>query len=312
VNRIQDPTDKTIKSAIALLRSGKLVALPTETVYGLAADARNEEAVKAIYSVKGRPSHNPLIAHIFDPNDAGDYGVLNPTAHALIEAFWPGPLTLVLPKKTSNLSDIAGAGLDTLAMRCPDTIWRERFLVSGYRGPIYMPSANRSGKISPTTAKHVEEDLGDDIALIVDGGACENGIESTVLKMEDDHVVLLRPGAIPVEALVPFISDLRLPEDSARPSAPGMLDSHYAPKAQVRLNATDKRNDEAYLGFGPTDIEADFNLSPSGDLKEAAQNLYAALRMLDNQPTIAVAHIPDKGLGEAINDRLRRAAADRE
>ncbi len=302
---------ESYEKAVSLLRLGRLVALPTETVYGLAADAKNDDAVRQIYAVKNRPPHNPLIAHIFDPKDAGMYVALNDIAKTLITAFWPGPLTLVLPKTSVNLSDVAGADLDTLAIRCPKAKWADAFLDLGYRGPIYMPSANRSGHISPTTARHVADDLGDKIDLIIDAGPCPSGIESTVLKIESDHAVLLRPGAIPVSHFVPYISDLRLPEKSERISAPGMLESHYAPNAKVRLNAKSKKAGEAFLAFGPTHIEADYNLSPSGDLNEAARKLYAALRILDRKPVIAIAPIPTKGIGSAINDRLRRAAADK-
>jgi len=229
-----------------------------------------------------------------------------------MKAFWPGPLTLVLPKSNQNISLVAGAGLDTVAIRYPKANWVTEFKKAGFEGPIVMPSANRSGHVSPTTAAHVLEDLGENIDLILDGGECPNGIESTVLKIEDDHAVLLRPGAIAAEEFVPYISDLRLPVKSSTPIAPGMLKSHYAPKAAVRLNATAKRNGEAFLGFGANAKDADFNLSQSGDLAEAARNLYSALRNLDNVSVIAVAPIPNNGLGAAINDRLRRAAADRD
>ncbi len=301
--------------AVEILRGGGLVALPTETVYGLAADAANDKAVMRIYAAKGRPSHNPLIAHIFEPKDARSLVKISPLAQCLMDNFWPGPLTLVLPKITDKISGAAGVGLDTLAIRCPATSWVSAFLELGFHGPIVMPSANRSGHISPTTARHVADDLGDKVDLIIDSGECPNGIESTVLKIEDDHTVLLRPGAIPAEDFVPYISDLRLPGitfPASAPAAPGMLKSHYAPKASVRLNALSKRPGEAYLAFGPSTIEYDYNLSPEGDLIEAARNLYSALRALDKVDTIAIAPIPKKGLGEAINDRLRRAAADRD
>lgn len=280
--------------------------MPTETVYGLAADANNPEAVKRIYTVKGRPAHNPLIAHVLSPGTAGDLAELSHVAKDLISAFWPGPLTLVLPRKTQHPGE-----LPTIAMRCPDTAWRHAFIEAGFEGHLVMPSANRSGHVSPTTAHHVAEDLGSQVDIIVDAGPCPDGIESTIIKIENDHSVLLRPGALPTSALAPFISDLRLPDANTPVAAPGMLKSHYAPKAKVRLNATDKRSDEAYLAFGPTDIEFDMSLSETGDLAEAAQHLYSALRHLDTVKTIAVAPIPVQGLGEAINDRLRRAAADR-
>lgn len=298
--------------AVRILRAGGVVALPTETVYGLAADASQDKAVAKIYKAKGRPSYNPLIAHIFDPADAGKFVQVNELAQTLIDVFWPGSLTLVLPKTSGLISPVASAGLNSLAIRCPKTDWAETFLDLGYRGPIFMPSANRSGHISPSRAQHVLDDLGDKIDMIIDGGDCPAGIESTVLKIEGDRAILLRPGAIPVEAFIPYISDLRFAETASAPIAPGMLKSHYAPRAKVRLNAVRKQAGEAYLAFGPTQIDADFNLSPNGDLTEAARNLYGALRSLDNVEVIAIAPIPTLGLGAAINDRLNRAAADKD
>lgn len=303
---------QSVQTAAEVLQSGGLVALPTETVYGLAANALDDDAVARIYKAKGRPSHNPLIVHVFKPSDAGRWARINKLAASLIAHFWPGPLTLVLPKSKKFISAKAGAGLDTVAIRCPDINWTQAMIAAGFNGPVVMPSANRSGHVSPTTAAHVADDLGDRVDIILDGGTCPNGIESTVLKIEADHAVLLRPGAIPTDAFVPFISDLRLAGSGSNISAPGMLKSHYAPKAKVRLNATDKKPGEAYMAFGSTDIKADYNLSETGDLSEAARNLYHALRLLDKVDTIAVAPISSHGLGEAINDRLNRAAADKE
>lgn len=303
---------ETIKNAAETLAAGGLVALPTETVYGLAGHALNDHAVKRIYAVKGRPSHNPLILHVFDPADAKDWAIINELAAALINAFWPGPLTLVLPKTNRQISKIAAAGLKTIAVRCPKTNWAQAFKAAGFDGPIFMPSANLSGHVSPTEARHVFDDLGKQVDLILDGGTCPKGIESTILKIEEYHAILLRPGAIPIEDFVPYISDLRLPTDKARISAPGMLKSHYAPNALIRLNAKIKRPGENYIAFGPTDIDAEFNLSENGNLAEAAQNLYKALRLLDKVDTIAVAPIPKTGLGASINDRLKRAAADKD
>jgi len=297
--------------AAKTLANGGLVALPTETVYGLAANALDDAAVRQVYEAKGRPAHNPLIVHVFDKSHAIKWSKINAMAAALIDNFWPGPLTLVLPKSGRSVSGAAGAGLETVAIRCPDVSWTKVFIRSGFDGPIVMPSANRSGHISPTTAQHVADDLGEKIDLILDGGTCPNGIESTVLKIEDDYAVLLRPGAIPAEEFVPFISDLRLPRKDGNISAPGMLKSHYAPKALIRLNATSRKPGEAFLAFGPAGVAADFNLSEKGDLAEAARNLYKALRQLDTVSTIAIAPIPRSGLGAAINDRLQRAAADR-
>lgn len=300
--------------AIDLLAAGKLVALPTETVYGLAALASDDKAVQSIYRAKGRPSHNPLIAHICRLETAHELAEVSPLAQKLIERFWPGPLTLVLPKTDSaNISIHAGANLNTIAIRYPDAHWTESFHALGFDAPLVMPSANISGHISPTTAQHVFEDLGDKIDLILDAGPCKSGVESTVLAIKDDYAVLLRPGAIPVEAFAPYIPDLRLAEKTASPIAPGMLESHYAPHAQVRLNATRQNANEAFLAFGPTDIKADLNLSLTSDLEEASHKLYACLRALDKTgvKSIAVAPIPFTGLGLAINDRLRRAAAGR-
>ncbi len=311
MTRVLKSSADSFKRAVDILRAGGLVALPTETVYGLAADAANDDAVKKIYAAKGRPTHNPLIAHIFDPKDAEKFVDISPLAQQLMDVFWPGPLTLVLPKTSEDISLAAGAGLDTLAVRCPKAKWAKAFLKLGFRGPIVMPSANRSGHVSPTTAQHVLDDLGKTIDMIIDDGECPNGIESTVLKIEGDKAILLRPGAIPTEDFIPYISDLRLAKTTAQPSAPGMLQSHYSPNASVRLNALEKRPYESYLAFGPTDVKSDFNLSLKGDLAEAARNLYSALRALDTVDTIAIAPIPRTGLGAAINDRLKRAAADK-
>lgn len=310
------------RRAIGILRKGGVVALPTETVYGLAADAFNDKAVARIYALKGRPSHNPLIAHVLSPAQAHELAVVSPAAQSLIDAFWPGPLTLVLPRRPSRLAPQAGGWLPQVALRCAHAPWREKLLSGGWTSPLFMPSANVSGHISPTTAQHVADDFGDAVELILDGGACSGGIESTVLAVEDDHCVLLRPGALPAAALIPFAPDIRAPAPAsstgpAQPSAPGMLASHYAPQASVRLNATHARAHEVLLGFGSV-VTGDLNLSPRGDLLEAARNLYSHLRALDelqkNTPektSIAVAPIPDTGVGRAINDRLSRAAAER-
>lgn len=296
--------------AAEILSAGGLVALPTETVYGLAADAANDDAIKAVYAAKGRPSSNPLICHIMAPDHAGEVAQISPLAARMIENFFPGPLTLVLPQ-ANNFSEYASAGHATIAVRCPDTEWRQAFYEIGFRGPLVMPSANISGHVSPTCAEHVFADLGDKIDLIIDAGECMGGIESTILKIDGDRATLLRPGSITAADLAPYVGQIDLPRKGAKTVAPGMLKSHYAPKAKVRLNALEKRRGENYLAFGKTDILADLNLSASGDLKEAASNLYAALRELDTGSDIAVAPIPDTGVGIAINDRLRRAAAER-
>ncbi len=297
--------------AADILKRGGLVGLPTETVYGLAGDARSPAAVDLIYAVKGRPAHNPLITHVLRPEDTCRLAHVSKSAEALMTAFWPGPLTLVLPRRGPQPKTAAGAGLPTIALRCPDAPWRDGLIKAGFSGQLVMPSANLSGHVSPTTAAHVAADLGDKIELIIDGGPCKAGVESTILKIEKDYAMLLRPGSLPHEAFVPFISDLRLPKRGSQISAPGMLASHYAPKARVRLNAAAKNSGEAYLGFGPYSVDADINLSPTADINEAAQNLYSALRALDTVGVIAVAPIPETGIGAALNDRLRRAAAAR-
>lgn len=304
--------DGAYAKALEILRSGGLVALPTETVYGLAADAGNDAAVAKIYALKGRPAHNPLIAHILAPDSASELAHISPLAQSLIDAFWPGPLTLVLPRKETALSNQAGGWLPTIAVRCPDTPWAKQFLAGGWTSPLFMPSANLSGRISPTRAAHVKADFGSRVDLIIDGGACRGGVESTVLEVKPDYAVLLRPGIIAAEDFAPYISDLRLPQITQALSAPGMLSSHYAPRAQVRLNVQAARAGEVHLGFGR--IDGELNLSRAGDPAEAARNLYDYLRRLDRKDVaaIAVAPIPNTGLGQAINDRLSRAAADRE
>lgn len=311
-------TESAIRTAAELLRAGSLVAFPTETVYGLGGDATNGRAVAAIFAAKGRPRFNPLIVHVADAAHAEIHGRLTPLAKRLADAFWPGPLTLVLDRKPgSNLSDLVTAGLDTVALRVPDHPIAQALLRASER-PLAAPSANRSGGLSPTQATHVEADLGADVALILDGGPTAHGLESTVLDARGQTPVLLRPGAVTAETIEAVLGAplLRLPYDKARPSAPGQLESHYAPRARVRLNATKVSPGEALLAFGPDLPQAAgpvINLSPTGDLMEAAAKLFAALRALDETDagTIAVMPIPEEGLGEAINDRLRRAAAPR-
>lgn len=304
-----------IARAAELLAAGDLVAFPTETVYGLGGDARSGEAVARIYAAKGRPRFNPLIVHVPDLAAAERVAVFSETARALAAAFWPGPLTLVLPlRPEAGISDLVSAGLDTVAVRMPAHPVAHA-LLAAFGGPVAAPSANPSGKVSPTTAEHVLEGLDGRIAAVVDGGPCAVGLESTILML--DPPTLLRPGGLPAEALEAALG-CALPTggDAAKPNAPGQLKSHYAPGAAVRLNATDKRPDEVFLGFGPGPA-ADLTLSASGDLVEAAARLFGALRAADRlaqargAATIAVAAIPDTGLGRAINDRLQRAAAPR-
>jgi L-threonylcarbamoyladenylate synthase len=311
-------TTSAIGTAADLLRAGRLVAFPTETVYGLGADATNGRAVAAVFAAKGRPRFNPLIVHLPDVAHAAAHAQMTPLAKRLADAFWPGPLTLVLDRRAgSSLSDLVSAGLDTVAIRVPDHPIAQALLSATGR-PLAAPSANRSGRVSPTRAEHVEADLGDDVALILDGGPTAHGLESTVLDARGEAPVLLRPGAVTAETIESVLGAplVRRPIEAARPSAPGQLESHYAPRAAVRLDATDAKSGEALLAFGrdvpPSDGPV-INLSPTGDLMEAAANLFAALRALDETGagTIAVMPIPGVGLGEAINDRLRRAAAPR-
>ena len=301
-----------ILEAAAVIRAGGLVAFPTETVYGLGADATNGRAVAAIFAAKGRPSFNPLIVHVRDAGQAAEFADFSPLATTLAEVFWPGGLTLVLPRRPDcRLSLLVSAGLDTVALRAPSHLLAQR-LIAEAGVPLAAPSANPSGRVSPTCSAHVEEGLGGKIDLILDGGPTPIGIESTVIGFEAGRPVLLRPGAVPREAVERIVGPLASATDNAITS-PGQLASHYAPRTKLRLNARDAAPGEALLGFGPS-TAATLNLSPSGDLAEAAANLFAMLRTLDAEgaSAIAVMPIPSVGLGEAINDRLTRAAAPRE
>jgi L-threonylcarbamoyladenylate synthase len=317
--RIAPANSEWIAEAGQMIRSGALVAFPTETVYGLGADATNAEAVARVFDAKGRPTFNPLIVHVLGLEQAVIIGSLSTTARRLAEAFWPGPLTLVVPRlEPSDVSDLVSAGLPTIALRAPDHPVARALLGAAMR-PIAAPSANRSGHVSATRARHVAEDLGDKTALILDAGPTAHGIESTVLSLVGDVPVLLRPGAFPVETIEQVIGEklARESESGSRLTSPGQLHSHYAPQTRLRLNAFDWQADEAVLAFGPVACDpahAIINLSPSGDLIEAAGNLFAALRALDvtGAAAIAVTPVPLHGLGEAINDRLRRAAVRRE
>lgn len=315
-----------IAAAVAALARGALVALPTETVYGLGADATDGRAVAAIYAAKGRPSFNPLIAHVADLAGAEAHGVFSATARSLAEAFWPGPLTLVVPKRPdSPISDLATAGLDSIGLRVPAPAVT-RAILAGFGRPVAAPSANRSGRVSPTSAQDVIEELGESVAEVIDIGPSPVGVESTIVAVLDEVPVLLRPGGVP-RAAIEAVLGRRLadpaPAVEARadtaPLAPGMLTSHYAPRALVRLDAREVRPGEALMTFaglrppGSDGAKAVFDLSPSGDLAEAASRLFRALRELDGLGAtgIAVVPIPTEGLGEAIADRLRRAAAPR-
>lgn len=317
------PADRTgLDAAAALLDAGACVAFPTETVYGLGGDATQPLAVARIYAAKGRPAFNPLIAHVPDLAAAMREGVLDGMALVLARAFWPGPLTLVVPRRAGGtVCDLATAGMDSVALRVPAHPLALELLQRVGR-PVAAPSANRSGRVSPTTAAHVMADLDGAIAAVVDGGATQVGVESTIVACLDGRVVLLRPGGITrdaIEAVLGRALDAAPASPADQPLAPGLLASHYAPAAPVRLEVVDIRPGEAALLFGPhppaglDDAVAAINLSPDGDLVEAAAALFAALRQLDAvSPTaIAVVPIPAVGLGEAIRDRLARAAAPR-
>lgn len=308
------PGDAGFDRAASILRAGGRVAFPTETVYGLGADARDDRAVASIFAAKDRPSFNPLIVHVENVEAAGRFAELGPLALRLAETFWPGSLTLVLPlAPNSSISQLATAGLETVAIRVPASPVAHA-LLARFGGPVAAPSANPSGRVSPTTADHVLAGLDGRIEAILDGGACPVGIESTIVDLTD-RARLLRHGGVASEAIESVLGTPLLPpppSEDARPSAPGQLSSHYAPRATVRLNATEADADEVFLGFGPG-LDSAQNLSAAGDLTEAAANLFAALHRLDqsNVKRIAVAPIPETGLGAAINDRLRRAAAPR-
>lgn len=309
--RVLSASPEDIAQAARLLREGELVAFPTETVYGLGADATNGRAVAAIFAVKGRPHFNPLIVHVASTGIAQRYVIWNELADRLAAAFWPGPLTLVLPLRNDHgIAPLATAGLPTLAVRVPAPATARALLEAADR-PVAAPSANPSGRISPTTAAHVLDGLGGRIAAVVDDGPCAVGIELTIIGFEPDPI-LLRPGGVSRDEIEPVLGrSLAAREHAAGVTAPGQLASHYAPAASVRLNAAERQPGELLLGFGPMDC--DLNLSPAGDLVEAAANLFGHLHQLDarGQP-IAVVPVPDVGIGQAINDRLRRAAAPRE
>ncbi len=305
----QVPTDPRIAEAAAALRAGRLVILPTETVYGLAADAADPRAVAAVYEAKGRPAFNPLIAHIADAAAARHIARFDARAERLAQAFWPGPLTLVLPvADAAAVCDLARAGLDTVAVRAPAHPLAHAML-EAFGGPVVAPSANRSGRPSPTTFADAVEETGRAAAAALDGGPCPVGLESTVVALLDE-ARLLRPGAVTRAEIEALIGPLAEAEADARRS-PGRLARHYAPQAPVRLDAAAPAPGEAYLAFGPApDGARVWNLSAAGDLAEAAANLFAFLREADRSgpSAIAVAPIPRHGLGEAINDRLMRAA----
>jgi L-threonylcarbamoyladenylate synthase len=321
-------TEDAFARAAAALREGRLVAFPTETVYGLGGDATSDRAVAAIFALKGRPQFNPLIVHVPDLDATRQLVAVTTEAERLAARFWPGPLTLVLPRRADcPVSLLASAGLDSLAVRVPAHPVAQALLRRAGR-PLAAPSANPSGRISPTTAQHVAEGFaasGDDspLALVLDGGPCAIGLESTVVDLCGTRPVLLRQGGIPEEELSAVLGPLAVETGSlgadggeAAPRSPGQLLSHYAPERRLRIEATTVAPDEALLAFGPEPLggaAVTENLSPRGDLDEAAANLFAALRRLDRADVtgIAAMKVPDRGLGRAINDRLRRAAAPR-
>ncbi len=313
-----DPITKLLtadKSGVAdaahMLRKGRLVAFPTETVYGLGADACSDQAVVRVFEAKGRPQFNPLIVHVANADVARQIAAFGHLADRLVDAFWPGPLTLVVPlKPDAKISAMVSAGLPTVAIRVPDHPLAQDLLAE-FGGPIAAPSANLSGKVSPTNAEHVMAGLNGRIAAVIDGGNCGVGVESTIVSC-DASATLLRPGGLPVEAIEDCLRQpLAMVGERTVPTAPGQLASHYAPDAPLRLNAVIREAGETLLGFGP--VDSDLNLSASGDLVEAAANLFHHLRSLDNARAtkIAVSPIPNHGLGRAINDRLQKAAAPR-
>ncbi|WP_032113099.1 L-threonylcarbamoyladenylate synthase [Candidatus Paracaedibacter symbiosus] len=305
---IKQLTSAIIEAACDLWRRGDIVAIPTETVYGLAADAEQDAAVAKIFTVKGRPQFNPLILHVSSLEQLADYVEVTPLLTKAAAAFWPGPLTLVLKRKSgAKLSYLVTAGLDSVAVRLPaHPIAQE--LIQAYGKPLAAPSANKSNSISPTSAEDVAASLGNDVPLIIDGGQTRIGLESTIVDLTSETSTILRPGGVTFEDLNKVFGQMRYAEVGAAITAPGMLKRHYAPSIPMRLNVLEKQANEVMLGFG--NVEGDLNLSEQGDLGEAAANLFRMMRLLDNpvNRAIAVAPIPYWGLGIAINDRLSRAA----
>lgn len=302
-----------ILTAARALKNGELVAFPTETVYGLGADATDDQAVARLYEAKGRPSFNPLISHVVDAFAAFALGEFPSDAKKLALLFWPGPLTLVVPRaRNCPVSLLASAGLPSIALRVPDHPLALDLLEAVQR-PIVAPSANASGRISPTTAAHVRAGLGNKVSMVLDGGACKVGVESTVVSFTGAHPKLLRPGGLAKSRLEAVLyHELDVETDALQPHSPGQMESHYAPRAGLRLQAAEPREGESYLGFGKYSF-GPHSLSAHGDVVEAAANLFRMLHELDaaGASAIAVAPIPMEGLGEAINDRLCRAAAPR-
>ena len=310
---IFEANEENIIRAAALIKSGKLVAFPTETVYGLGANVYDAHAVAGIFAAKGRPTFNPLISHIADPEELAGYAEADSRALFLAQKFWPGPLTFVLRRKDENPAlDLVCAGLKTITVRCPShPVARALIRQSGV--PIAAPSANRSQTISPTTADAVYDSLGDKVDMILDGGACAVGVESTILDLTTPQAVLLRAGGVTKEELEQALNETVQISDGNpnRPTSPGQLLKHYAPAKTLRINATSRESGELFIGFGAGYEWADLNLSPTGDLREAAANLFAYMRQADKDTRfsrMAMAPIPQRGMGLAINDRIRRAS----
>lgn len=310
---IFEANEENIIRAAALIKSGKLVAFPTETVYGLGANVYDAHAVAGIFAAKGRPTFNPLISHIADPEELAGYAEADSRALFLAQKFWPGPLTFVLRRKDENPAlDLVCAGLKTITVRCPShPVARALIRQSGV--PIAAPSANRSQTISPTTADAVYDSLGDKVDMILDGGACAVGVESTILDLTTPQAVLLRAGGVTKEELEQALNETVQISDGNpnRPTSPGQLLKHYAPAKTLRINATSREPGELFIGFGAGYEWADLNLSPTGDLREAAANLFAYMRQADKDTRfsrMAMAPIPQRGVGLAINDRIRRAS----
>lgn len=312
MTNIYQNTEENINQAAKIIQNGGLVAFPTETVYGLGANVYNAKAVASIFAAKGRPAFNPLISHIAEKDFLREYAEIDSRVLALADKFWPGPLTFVLKRHEHNQSiDLACAGLATVTVRMPNHP-TALSLIKKSGVPIVAPSANRSQTISPTSAAHVYESLGDKVDMILDGGSCSVGVESTIIDVCGKNVVLLRAGGISLEALEDFLNEKVLIShgNPDLPSSPGQLLKHYAPSHQLRINALQREDDEFFIGFGNCP-DADLNLSPKSDLCEAAANLFAYMRLADSQnkyPKIAISPIPQTGLGLAINDRIRRAS----
>ncbi len=303
-----------IARCCTVLENGELLGIPTETVYGLAGDATNGQAVAKIFELKQRPQFNPLIAHVSGLEMAQTLGQFCESAQKLASEFWPGPLTLVVPQLPhSPIHDLVSAGLSTIAMRCPGGPARQ--LIEAYGKPLAAPSANRSGKVSPSCADHVASEFPANNLLILDGGPCTVGLESTIAKIEQEQIIILRTGSIGINELAAVTSlPVIYASKNAELVAPGMMVSHYAPRAKVIANCKTPPKNGILLGYGPQTGDMELNLSPKGNLHEAASNLYAYLRQLDDagHDTICIAPIPDEGLGIAINDRIKRAAAPRQ